>query len=271
LPKDTDPFQKNAALDSTVADTPAGLESLSNSAFVGDMKLFGLIPSKIYVHEHVSSVLRLYNEEIKIAPDGSLSLGTFMPSLKGSEWDMIVLEDPILGFQEEVMLDGAFSRMNGLYFETDLVFRGALQPVSDFLQDFFQQEKPAIRFSAWLSESRDYAKPFCLPSFQLRGSLEHVSVNVLDILTFREIGVELSGYKTHSLVKTESSWQFCYGFFGKLDLSVPGSVVPLQVECCLRKKFNSWLLQLRLKDDEWNDISSIKDIKASFDGYLSSY
>ncbi|KAL2690160.1 hypothetical protein Neosp_004228 [[Neocosmospora] mangrovei] len=263
LPKDTDPFQKNAALGSTVTSTPVGLESLSNSAFVGDMKLFGLIPSKIYVYEHAGSVLHPYNEEIKIAPDGSLSLGTFMPSLKGSEWDMITLENPILGFQEEVMLDGSFSRMSGLYFETDLVFRGALQPVSDFLQDFFQQEKPAIRFSAWLGESRDYAKPFSLPSFQLRGSLEHVSVNVLDILTFREIGVELSGYKTHSLFTPESSWQFGYGFFGKLDLGVPGSVVPLQVEYYLRKTFNSWLLQLRLKDDEWNDIFGIKDLMLS--------
>ncbi|KAI1858009.1 uncharacterized protein JN550_012902 [Neoarthrinium moseri] len=269
-PKDTDPFLKAASLSSTVAGTPAGLESLSNSAYVGDMKLFGLIPSKIYLYEHVGSILHPYNEEIRITPDGSLSLGTFMPSLKGSEWDMIALENPILGFQEEVMLDGITSRMNGLYFETDLVFRGALQPVSDFLHEFFQQQKPAIRFSAWLGETRDYARPLSLPSFVLRGSLEHVSVNVLDILTFRQIGVELSGYKTYNLDKRGSSWQFEYGFFGNLDLNVPGSVVPLQVQYYLRKSFNGWLLQLRLQDDEWNDIFGIKDLKASFPRYFQS-
>ncbi|KAK4185850.1 hypothetical protein QBC35DRAFT_465229 [Podospora australis] len=263
LPKDTDPFEKIAALGSTPTGTPAGLETLSNSAFMGDMKLFGLIPSKIYVYEHAGTLLQPYNEVVKIAPDGSLSLATFVPSLKGSEWDMISLEDPILGFQEEVMLDGTVSRLNGLYFETDLVFRGALQPVSDFLQDFFQQEKPGIRLSAWLGESRDYGTPLRLPSFQLRGSLEHVSVNVLDILTFRQIGVELNGYQTYSLAKDGSSWQFGYGFFGNLDLSVPGSVVPLQVDYYLRKTFHCWLLQLRLKDDEWNDIFGIKDLKLS--------
>ncbi|KAK3314082.1 hypothetical protein B0H66DRAFT_523455 [Apodospora peruviana] len=236
---------------------PKETDPLSNSAFVGDMKLFGLVPSKFYVYEHAGSLLHPYNEVIKIAADGPLSLGTFNPSLKGSEWDMIALENPILGFQEEVMLDGTLSRLNGLYFETDLVFRGALQPVSDFLRDFFHQEKPAIRFSAWLGENRNYATPLRVPSFQLRGSLEHVSVNVLDILTFRQIGVELSGYQTYSVAKAGSSWQFDYGFFGKLDLSVPGSVVPLQVDYYLRKSFHSWLLQLRLKDDAWNDLSEV--------------
>ncbi|KAK3352468.1 hypothetical protein B0T25DRAFT_631239 [Lasiosphaeria hispida] len=245
------------------ADRAPGLQTLSNSAIVGDMKLFGLIPAKIYMYEHAGTALHPYNEEIRIAPDGPLSLGTFMPSLKGSEWDIIALENPILGFQEEIMLDGTLSRLNGLYFETDLVFQGALQPVSDFLKDFFHQEKPAIRFSAWLGESRDYGMPLRVPSFQLRGSLEHVSVNILDILTFRQIGVELRGYKSYNLAKRESAWQFDYGFFGKLDLSVPGSVVPLQVEYYLRKSFNSWLLKLRLKDDEWNDIFGIKDLKLS--------
>ncbi|KAL0933939.1 uncharacterized protein CTRU02_210738 [Colletotrichum truncatum] len=265
LPKDTDPFLlKRTTSTSSFTGPPTGLESLSNSAYMGDLNLFGLIPSKIYVYEHAGSLLHPYNEEIRIAPDGSISLGTFMPSLKGSKWDTISLENPILGFQEEVTLDGGSSRTKGLYFETDLVFRGALQPVSDFLRDFFHQEKPSLRFSAWLGGSRDYAIPPRPPSFVLRGSLEHVSVNVLDILTFQEIGIELNGYQTYSLAKRGSStWQFGYGFFGKLDLSVPGSIVPLHVEYYLRKTFDSWLLQIRLEDDEWNNIFGIKDLKLS--------
>ncbi|KAF5630147.1 uncharacterized protein FTJAE_8298 [Fusarium tjaetaba] len=265
LPKEADPFLlKSTTLNSTVTGAPVSLESLSNSAYVGDLKLFGLIPSKIYVYEHAGSLLHPYNEEVKIAAGEAISLGTFIPSLKGSEWDMISLENPILGFQEEVTLDGLRRRTRGLYFETDVAFRGAMQPVSDFLQDFFHQEKPAIRFSTWLGGSRDYAIPLSPPSFVLRGSLEHVSVNVLDILTFREIGVELSGYQTYRLsMGGISTWQFEYGFFGEVDLRVPGSVIPLQVEYYLRKSLHSWLLQLRLKDNEWRDIFGIKDLNLS--------
>ncbi|KAJ3949664.1 uncharacterized protein N0V96_000788 [Colletotrichum fioriniae] len=160
------------------------------------------------------------------------------------------------------MLDGLLSRTKGLYFESELVFRGALQPVSDFFQDFFHQDTPSIRFTAWLDGFRDYAFPPTPPSFVLSGSLDHVSVNVLDVLKFRQIGIELNGYQTYNLSdRGRSTWELGYGFFGKLDLSVPGTVIPLQVEYYLRKTIHSWRLQLRLKDDEWNDVFGIKGLK----------
>lgn len=269
LPKDTNPFfPEDSTLDYTAS---ASLNGLSNSAYVGDLKLFGLIPSKIYVYEHAGSLLHPYHEEIRISPDGPISLGAFIPSLKGSEWDMISLENPILGFQEEAMLDGLLSRTKGLYFESELVFRGALQPVSDFFQDFFHQDTPSIRFTAWLDGFRDYAFPPTPPSFVLSGSLDHVSVNVLDVLKFRQIGIELNGYQTYNLSdRGRSTWELGYGFFGKLDLSVPGTVIPLQVEYYLRKTIHSWRLQLRLKDDEWNDVFGIKGLKVFFDWYQFS-
>jgi hypothetical protein len=259
---DLTPLPKVNPFDKITVTTPA---SPANLAYVGDIRLFGLIPSKVYVYEHTSDALNPYIEVVKIAQGGRVSLGTLWPSLQGSEWDVLALDDPILGFQEQVATGSMLGRQEGLYFESNIVFQGALQPVSDFLGDFFQQEKPAIRLSTWLSQERHYGKPFNPSSFVLRGSLEHVSVNVFDILTFREIGVELSGNQIYGLVEKKTKWSFGYGFFGKLDLNIPGTVVPLQVEYCLRRSLHSWLLQIRLKDDEWNDLFGVKGLKVSWE------
>jgi len=259
LPTDGDPFDKTRAAPAIIGAP----HSPANFAYVGDMRLFGLIPSKVYVYQHISDDLHPYDEVIKIAHGERISLGALWPSLQGSDWDIIALEDPILGFQETAGVGGPLGRQSGLYFETDVVFQGALQPVSDFLKDFFHQEKPAIRMSTWLSQDRRYGQAFKPASFVLRGSMQHVSVNLLDILTFREIGIELTGHQIYNMTERKNKWSFGYGFFGKLDLNVPRTAVPLQVEYYLRQSFKSWILQLRLKDDEWNDIFGVKGLKAS--------
>jgi hypothetical protein len=260
LGKDNDPFDK---VQSSVPCATTAPDGISNLAYVGNLHLFGIIPAKLYVYEHLSSVLHPYNEVVKIAPNGNVSLGTLLPSLKNSEWDVIALKNPEFGFLEDVSLVGGVTRFEGLYFDTDIVFQGALQPVSDFLRDFFGQEDPAIRLSAWLSPERHYSKAFTPTSFVLKGSLEHVCVNVLDILTFREIGLELSGYQSYNVATKENDWSFGYGFFGQLDLSVPGTVAPIEVGYYLQKQATSWLLQIHLQNDEWTDIFGIKNLNVS--------
>ena len=222
LRKEEDPFNKavapaaksNAASskqDNTAHDSPA------NFAYVGDMKLFGVIPAQMYIYEHVSDILHPYAEVVKLAFCKQLSLGTLLPSIKGSEWDAICLDNPILGFQESVTMNGALYRHRGLYFETDIIFQGILQPVSDFLRKFFRQENLAIRLSTWLGEEHSYRSPINLSTFMLRGSLEHVSVNVMDVLEFYEIGLELTGHNIYDTAEKGMKWNYSYGFFGKLN------------------------------------------------------
>ncbi|KAF4461821.1 hypothetical protein FALBO_11375 [Fusarium albosuccineum] len=263
MPKAGDPFDK-ASLPVPVGKSVTAHDSPANFAYMGDMKLFGLFPSKVYFYQHVSDELHPYDEVVKISSAERLSLANLLPSLKGSDWDAIALEDPILGYQEEQLIGAsAIGRRRGLYFESDVVFQGTLQPVSDFLRDFFHQDKPAIRLSTWLSEGRQYGKLEAPSSFVLRGSLQHMSLDLLDILKFREIGVELSGHQIYHTAARDTKWSFGYGFFGKLDLSVPCTVVPLQVEYYLLKSVNSWMLRVRLTDDEWNDVFGIKGLQLS--------
>ncbi len=247
-------------------------DSPANFAYLGDIKLFGVLPGQIYIYEHVSDTLHPYTEVIKIAQSSHLSLATFLPSLKDSDWDAVVLHNTIFGFREETSIGNAFNQQVGFHLETDMAFQGALQPVSDFLHDFFHQETSAIRFSARLCQDRCYGKMIHPSNIVLRGSLNHISVNVLNILEFSEVGVELTGRHLYDTSAKSMKWKLDYGFFGRLNLSVPGTVVPLQVEYYLRKSMNSWLLSVRFTDDEWNDIFGVKGLKvgSSFKSLINS-
>jgi hypothetical protein len=233
-----------------------GHASPANFAYTGDIMLFGLVPAQFFAYQHISTHGFPYHEAAKIKAQ-RLSLGSLLPELKGSPLDAIALQDPQFGFAERTF---DLARPAGLYFETDIVFQGPLQPVADFLKDFFHQGSPAIHFSAYLGQVRDWNHLFAPSSFALRGSLEHVSVKILDVLEFTCIGVELSGTLRLSHNSGDSKWEFGYGFFGSLNLSVPGSVVPLKVDYLLRKEYSSWLLWLTLTDENWENCFGVKGL-----------
>lgn len=236
--------------------------------FVGETKLLSVIPAKIYIYQTTASTKALhsqpYTEILRVTGTEKLSLGTLVPTLAGSDWDIIQLVDPKLGFVEAT--DGLLDE-RGLFFETDLVFTGALEPVSDFLRDFFHQKEPGIRFSAWLGRERVFNRIESLESLKLRGTLRDVSVNIFDILEFREIGVELLGSRLYDTQKQGMKWHFGFGFFGHLHVTMPRSVVPLQIDYRLRKLLSVWELELCLKNDDWVNVMGIEGLTVGFEMY----
>ncbi|KAI1759626.1 hypothetical protein GGR53DRAFT_527038 [Hypoxylon sp. FL1150] len=258
--KDPTRYQSDVA----AQQAEAAHDSPANFAWVGDLKLFGLVPAQLYMYHHVSDELHPYTEIVKLAKTEQISLGTFIPSLEGSEWDMIRLNNMILGWQHRTSRGRARTiRQKGMYLETDIAFQGVLQPVSDFMRDFFRQEHPSLHVMAWLGSTRTYDKVDQPASLILRSTLEHISVNVLDILEFREIGLELTAHQEYDMYEQKASWRFGYGFLGLVNVNVPGTAIPLQAEYCLRKEYKSWMLALRLTDDEWTDVFGVKGLKLS--------
>ncbi|KPM44468.1 hypothetical protein AK830_g2094 [Neonectria ditissima] len=230
-------------------------------AHVGDAKLLGIVPVKVYIFQNGEAISSLYQhpytEIVRVIGTEKLSLGTLIPGLANSEWDVIQLIDPKFGF-----VGGSKGRMidRGMFFETDLVFSGALQPVSNFLRDFFKQENPGIRFSAWLGHRRQYDKIEVPGYLLLRGSLRDINLNVFDILQFHEMGVELLGSPQYNVRKKKTEWRFGFGFFGNLHMSVPGTDIPLQVDYQLRKFMDTWELSIRLRDEKWKGVFGIKNL-----------
>ncbi|KAM6509602.1 hypothetical protein FALCPG4_017253 [Fusarium falciforme] len=244
--------------------SPLAKSPTASVAFVGDTKLLRFIPAKIYIYQSATTTKALhsqpYTEIIRVTGTEKLSLGTFVPTLAGSGWDIIQLIDPKLGFVETT--NGLLDEQ-GLFFETDLVFTGALQPVSNFLRDFFRQKEPGIRFSAWLGRERAFDRIESLETLMLRGTLRDVSVNIFDILESREIGVELLGSRLYDTQTEKKKWHFGFGFFGHLHVTMPRSVVPLQVDYKLRKILSAWELELCLKNEDWVNVMGIEGLTLS--------
>jgi hypothetical protein len=121
----------------------------------GELKLFGAILSKVEIYRDVS-VLQPWTEIVRpilLGGKSTFSLGSLVPSLIDGPLDLIALENPRFCYTPE--LSEWTAKSAGLYFETDVVFSGELQPVSDTLYDFFGQERQAIYFSAYLGSHRD--------------------------------------------------------------------------------------------------------------------
>ncbi|KAM6511002.1 hypothetical protein FSOLCH5_011448 [Fusarium solani] len=97
----------------------------------------------------------------------------------------------------------------------------------------------------------------------LRGTLRDVSVNIFDILEFREIGVELLGSRLYDAQTEKMKWHFGFGFFGHLHVTMPRSVVPLQVDYKLRKILSVWELELCLKNEDWVNVMGIEGLALS--------
>lgn len=266
LPASTTEKEGNLPTQSTVLGqkSPLARSPTASVAFVGDTKLLRFIPATIYIYQSAATTWAFhsqpYTEIVRVTGTEKLSLGTFVPTLAGSGWDIIQLIDPKLGFVETT--NGLLDE-RGLFFETDLVFTGALQPVSDFLHDFFKQKEPGLHFSAWLGRERAYDRIESLETLMLRGTLRDVSVNIFDILEFREIGFELLGSRIYDTQTEKMKWHFGFGFFGHLHVTMPRSTVPLQVDYKLRKILSAWELELCLKNEDWVNVLGVEGLIVS--------
>ncbi|KAM0431435.1 hypothetical protein ACHAPT_005412 [Fusarium lateritium] len=238
--------------------SPLGKSPIASIAFVGDTKLLRVIPAKVYIYQSAATThSHPFTEIVRVTGTEKLSLGTLVPTLAGSNWDVIQLIDPKLGFVDAT--NGLLDE-RGLFFETDLVFTGALQPVSEFLRDFFHQKEPGIRFSAWLGRERAFNRIESMETLMLRGTLRDVSVNIFDILEFREIGVELLGSRLYDTQAQGMKWHFGFGFFGHLHVTMPRSAAPMQVDYRLRKILSVWELELCLKNEDWVNVLGVEGL-----------
>ncbi|SCV54209.1 uncharacterized protein FFB14_13525 [Fusarium fujikuroi] len=219
----------------------------------GDIRLFNLIPAKIEIYRTLTEA-QPYTEIVRPAK-GRLSLGEFLPSLKDGVLDSIVLDNLRFCYVEDF---GDPFLPSGAYFETDIVFQGAMQPVSDALRDFFGQDKPALHFSAHLGAYRDWDDPWDVVNLVLSASLDRISFKALGIFEWTRLGVEVLAFADVDCTNDVNPWSLGFGFFGDVNMTVPGSIVPLRATYRLRKMFDTYSLLVRLQDDEWKDVFGIR-------------
>ncbi|KAK6519149.1 hypothetical protein TWF281_003838 [Arthrobotrys megalospora] len=240
------------------SQSPKSSVDTSHFVIVGDIDAYGLIPGKLEIYQKVTR--QQPYAEIFRPKTSSFSLGDFFPSMKGHSFDAIELEN--VSFSYLAYAVDQFE-VTGVYLHSDVIFKGALQPVSDVLHDYFGQQHPSLHLSTYFGAVRDWNSFPSVDQLRLTGSIERMSAKLFNILEFTRVGVELLMSAETDLSRRTTKWHFGYGFFGDVNISVPGSIVPLQCHYHLRKLSQTYLLSVTLKDDEWTEVFGIKGLNLS--------
>lgn len=208
-------------------------------------KLFGKHETEIFIMQDVERP-KLQHYRIKFP--GELSLGAFMPSLAGSDFDAIAMRDSLLEYRSS-------GKRSGLSLSTEITLSGFLQPVHALLRDAFGQERPRInvttRFAITSPELCLLKAPEPL-GFTLRGELPEVNVpDLFGVLTVTHIGVDVTGRRRGSA----GGYDLGYGFFGK------GRVDATTAVSWRISKFGQyWSIAIRAEFGDWKDVAGVKGV-----------
>jgi hypothetical protein len=174
--------------------------------------------------------------------DTDITIGDVFKSLKDTRFDAVTLRNTLLVFLGKDINE---FKKAGVWFETDVEFRGILQPISDALKTIFGQERPGIHLSAHLGLKFEPDNSLVADGFTFRGSIEGVMAKFGPLVQFRNVGIEIS------VKNSDINW----GFVGSMDLKVPNSVVPLVLDYQLFPDTETCRMAMALrKNEKWHDV-----------------
>ncbi|KAK3365113.1 hypothetical protein B0T24DRAFT_423612 [Lasiosphaeria ovina] len=186
-----------------------------------------------------------------------MSLGSVFPSLSGTEFDAITLKNTTMTWLGR---DVSALKKAGLWFETDVEFRGILKPIHDTLRDVFSQDKPGLHLSAHLGIQQDWTDELIATGFTFKGSIDGINRGFGEFLMFRNAGVMLNVVPGKG-----GDLDTLWGFFGTLHLAIPNSVVPLVLNYTLEPKTDTLDIAMTFGEGEgWQSVFGVSGLDVSF-------
>jgi hypothetical protein len=209
----------------TDATVSVPTETAPPAGFVlaGTVKLFGLFDAPMYAcYGSAADGLR---QIVPIEAGLADSISALVPSLADSDYGTAVrLKNTELVYNELTTA----AAMAGTWIQTDVVFSGPLQPVSDCLKDVFHQADPLVRVQALLTPKNNWAEPIPVAELGLCGTLPGIDLRVGDVLHIRQLGVNV-GLKSsrQPWPPYKAVWEHSLGFSGALEIEMPQNMAPL--------------------------------------------
>ena len=189
-----------------------------------------------------------------------LGIGDLLPFLKGTIVDDIKLNDTQLSYNELPLR----TRQYGLWFETTVTFTGKLQIIQDTLKSIFQQDRPSLKLSALLSNYLDWTTVPVPTSFNIEAAILGMAVPCGDHVTFTTVTVSLEVIRERAVIYPYTEKHVCrLGFYGALNLVVPGSIAPLQLNYSMQSEESSYHLEMSLPDANWQPAFGINGLNVS--------
>lgn len=223
----------------------------------GDIKLFGMnLPAKLYS----------FQGEVEIAAREMVVIGeqmmlkNLLKGFGGGLFDDVMLKHTVLTYQAEE--DPVAGKPQGLHFETEVLFEGALESLRETLAKLFGVTEPSLKVGGRIGTDREWSKPLSPVDFVVKGSFMGIECKVGDMITFKSVGVQLSAAKEAKRFLRRSKYDCGFSFFGTADLEIPGSVVPLALDYTLQEEIpGSQTLRLIRDGGEWVNVLGFKGLK----------
>lgn len=231
------------------------------SGFVlgGDIKLFGMgLPARLYTFHGELAKASGIREMVTIGE--RILLKELLNGLSGTSFGDVSLQNPSFTYQE---VEPKSEKTPGLHFKADVSFEGALAGIYDTLKTIFGlNEYMSLRVSGFVASTREWTKPLTPPEMSLSGTILGVKAKMGGLLTFTSVGVELTAVRSAEKVHGRSSYHCMFGFFGTVDLEIPGSVVPLVMEYSMKEEeVGIHVLRLKKETNDWLNVSGFKGLK----------
>lgn len=186
-------------------------------------------------------------------------MGDVIPTLKDTTFDAVTLKKAKMVWLGK---DASTNKTAGLWLETDVEFRGLLQPISDVLSDVFGQQHPGIHLCAHLGLEKEYTgqgDELKAKNFTLCGSIEGINRSFGEFLMFRNAGIMIH-VAPSQLGEFESMWSF----LGTLHLNVPNSVVPLVLGYKMEPKDDTLDISMNFGSGEkWESVFGVSGLNVS--------
>jgi hypothetical protein len=223
----------------------------------GNIQLFGILPAKLYSF-HGTASDGSTREVVTIGDE--LALGKLFTGFTETEFDSIRFQNVQLRYSDRPTDDNA---LPGTWLEGDMIFQGALQPIADVLQSTFGQVNPKLHVEFLIGLDRDWNTLSMPNNFTIRGSLEGISVKFADLVEFTTLGVKVNVNKQYDPSPYREYFSFNFGLFGEALLTVPGSVVPLNMNFTMSLDEGIIELTMVLRDEGWENAFGIAGLTVS--------
>ncbi len=244
-------FDNHALQENPVQAAPPGY------VLTGDIQLFGILPAKLYSFQGTASDGGV-REIVTVADE--LPLAKLFPDITDTGFDSIRFQNVQLKYGDRPTADNPSSCT---WLEGDITFQGALQPIADVLQSTFSQANPKLHVEFMIGMDRNWNKLEMPGNFTIRGTLEGISVEFADLIEFTTVGVEIHVNKDFDPSPYREYFSLKFGLFGKALVTVPGSILPLDMDFTISLDGGMIQLPMVLRDDAWDNAFGIAGLTVS--------
>ena len=195
-------------------------------------------------------------ERATLKQDFHLSL--LVPDLRDTAFDKIIFRN-VTFFHQNYRFDA--TKTVGWHINADWVIDESCGLLYQLLSKSLGVKEPTLNLHAALGANQDWSRQLAIHSFTLDGVFAGLNIRPFDGVHLTRIGVRLLGIRAMRFTpKPRSILEYGFGVFGSMNLDVPGSVVPLQLDYEIREAGGVVRLAAEVSGAIWKDPIGIKGL-----------